>query len=259
MLREPDFIIAGATLGGTRALMNILYAHPQISIPQLGEPLYFAPGKPVTRILRPLSEAFEDAAIIRHKNALPPRRILIGEEEYSPTRAHEGAPYAKVIFTLRNPVMRAFMQYHNAKAKGRESAKTFEIALEAELEGQRTPDNSALCWIYKNQYQKHLHEWLSLYPRRHLCITICEEWSNGLQRGLNGLEGFLGLAENSLSLDNAYGFRGREAHKAHEKLLPKVMDYPPLSEKTQQQLEDIFALDINYVENFLGRKILSWS
>jgi hypothetical protein len=37
------------------------------------------------------------------------------------------------------------------------------------------------------------------------------------------------------------------------------MDYPPLSEKTQQQLEDIFALDINYVENFLGRKILSWS
>ena len=259
MPREPDFIIAGATLGGSRALINVLNAHPQINMPQSVEERYFNPVKPVKRVLRPLHEAFEDVAIFRHNNQLPPRRILFGEREFDPMRAVEGAPHTKVIFTLRNPVMRTFMQYHNAKAQGRETARTFEQAIEAELSGTRTPDNSKNCWIYKNQYQKHLEQWVSIYPKQKIMILICEEWSAGLHRGFGQLELFLGLKEGSLSLESVFGAKGKEYTNFYDKLLPKIIDYPPLSEKTQAQLEDILGTDMNYVENFIGRKILSWS
>jgi Sulfotransferase domain len=259
VLREPDFIIGGATLGGTRALMNILCAHPQIRMPQKGDPHFFDPKKPVQRIRRPLHDIFEDVSVIRINNQIPPTRTLYGEQEYDATRAFEGAPHAKIIFTLRNPIIRAFMQFHNAKALGREQARNFESAIEAELMGVRTPDNSNRCWIYKNQYQKHLELWLSLFPKDKIKIMICEEWSNGLNHGIHALGAFLGLGDQTLSLDDAFGPKGRDHAVYYEKLLPKIIDYPPISEKTQAQLEDLFTVDINFVENFLGRKILSWS
>lgn len=259
LVREPDFVIGGATLGGTRALINVLSAHPQIAIPRLAEAKYFQPGKTVNRNRRALHDIFEDAAAVRYKSQIPPNRRLHGEEEFDPIRAFEGAPFAKVIFTLRNPVLRCFMQYHNARALGREASRTFEQAIEAELVGVRTPENSNRCWIYKNQYQKHLEHWLSVYPRHKIKVMICEEWSVGLNHGLGDLESFLGLSESSLYLENAFGFKGRERANFFEKLLPKIIDYPPMAEKTQRQLEDIFAVDINYIENLLGRRILSWS
>ena len=239
--------------------MNILCAHPQIHMPQRGEPRIFDPRRELKRVRRPLHDIFEDISGANFNHQIPPTRTLYGEQEYDANRAFEGAPYAKVIFTLRNPVMRAFMQFHNAKALGRENARSFEIAIEAELTGARTPENSTMCWIYKNQYQKHLESWLSLFPKDKVKIMICEEWSVGLNHGIHLLDKFLGLEAQSLSLENAFGAKGRDNAVYFEKLLPKVIDYPAMSEKIQGQLEDLFTVDINFVENLLGRKILSWS
>lgn len=249
-MKRPDFIIGGATRSGIKAMMHILDHHPQIFIPARKEHQFFHQDNILSPELESVAPNFSDAVHISNALHLPEGRSLHGEQEFSAQRAHRGCPHAKVIFTLRNPVERAYAQYLHALSNKKERAKTFERAIEAELSGIRTPQNGP-CWIYKNQYQTHIEDWLQYYPRKKICIMIYEEWTDPNTRALHLLERFLGLKDGSLHLE--------------EKLVAYLRDTvaerkaPPLSDYTREQLEDIFAVDKVFIENFLGRKIPAWS
>ena len=255
-MKQPDFIIGGATRSGVTALSQILEHHPQIFIPQRKEHQFFHQKNLLSATPATCRIQFEDAANIEYKAQIPESRVLRGEHEYNPTRAYAGCPYAKVIFTLRDPVERAYAQFHHALAEKKESVKTFEHAIESELSSLRSPDTTGRCWIYKNQYQTHLEHWFSSYPKDKILILIYEEWTDPSQKGLRPLEDFLGLQTDSLSLEpiEGYGEAGTFLNDSDS----KIKKYPPLSQATREELEDIFAIDKTYISNLLERKIKAW-
>ncbi|PCJ01968.1 MAG: hypothetical protein COB14_02860 [Alphaproteobacteria bacterium] len=255
-MKQPDFIIGGATRSGVTALSQILEHHPQIFIPQRKEHQFFHQKNLLSATPATCRIQFEDAANIEYKAQIPESRILHGEHEYDPTRAYAGCPYAKVIFTLRDPVERAYAQFHHALAEKKESVKTFEHAIESELSSLRSPDTTGRCWIYKNQYQTHLEHWFSSYPKDKILILIYEEWTDPSQKGLRPLEDFLGLQTDSLSLEPIEGYDESGTFLSHSD--SKIKKYPPLSQTTREELEDIFAIDKTYISNLLERKIKAW-
>ncbi len=197
---------------------------------------------------------FEDAVNTEYQHRIPEDRTLHIESEFDPAYAHHGCPDAKVIFTLRDPVIRAYEQFYHALAEKKETVKTFEHAMDSELSGLRSPDTTGRCWIYKNQYQTHIEHWLSFFPRNKLFIMIYEEWTSPSKQGIKELENFLGFQTNSLR-HTAYEEMTKEANIVLEDAPKK---YPPLSDATRELMEEIFELDKNFVSNYIGRNIPKW-
>lgn len=246
-MRKPDFIIGGATRSGSGKLQTILSAHPRILMLEQPDEKFFTHDMSHAdkeRIILPSSQTQQD--------------ILRGEWEVNPARVKKYCPDAKIIFTLRNPVTRAYSQYWKARIEGKEKTPTFEEALDEEISGKRKPETTGKCWIYKNQYQLHLDEWFSMFKREQVLILIMEEWIDFPEGGLAPLEDFLHL--------DKYSLRGlsetlpREPRKTGllQKLIPvshdaKMGAKPPLSNVARKALEDIFAPDKLYVASILDR------
>lgn len=224
-------------------LVATLDHHPQIFMAQRKEHRFFVQGAFLNTAPDPAKEDFEDANNVN--GVLPEDRVLRGEVVFDPVRAHEGAPGAKVIFILRNPAERAHAQFLHALSERKETVRSFENAIEAELSGLRSPDTTGRCWLYKNQYQKHLEHWLSFYSKENLKVIIYEEWIDSIGLTLDPIESFLGLKSKSLVIMSS--LRDPEPRK-RSTLNPNV----------KEKLEEMFEVDRNYVSNLLGREISAW-
>lgn len=255
-MKQPDFIIGGSTRSGVTALSQILENHPQIFIPQRKEHKFFHKQGLLVSKPSTCKTQFEDATNIEYQDHIPANRILHGEHEYNPTRAYSGCPYAKVIFTLRNPVERAYSQFLHALSEKKETVKTFEHAIESELSNLRSPDTTGKCWIYKNQYQTHLENWFASYPKDKVLILIYEEWTNTTQKGLRPIEEFLGLQNDSLTLDDVDEAYSKNAFLSGPP--NKAKKHHSLSEETRDKLEEILSIDKTYISNLLNRNIKAW-
>lgn len=256
MAKRPDFIIAGATRSGLTTMTSILDRHAQIFIPHRKEHQFFHKDSILDSSTRSYLKAFEDAAALNRNGRLHKDRILQGETEFDHARAHRGCPDAKIIFTLQNPVERAHLQFLHAQNEKKETVRTFEHAIEAELSGLRSPQTTGRCWLFKNQYKTHVQDWLSLFPSKKVLILIYEEWNTTVHNGLKPLEDFLGLEPQSLLDDKISGYDGRKIEEAL--IEPKIKRHPTLSKATKEQLEEFFAEDKSYISNLLNRPIPSW-
>lgn len=255
-MKKPDFIIGGSTRSGITALSHILDSHPQIFIPHLREHRFFFQSSLTKNIILTCKDDFDKATNRNLQKQFTRSSILFGEKEYDAERAANGCPDAKVIFTLRDPVERACRQYSNARAHGKEKARTFEQAMSEELSGKRSPEAGDKCWLYKNQYETHIKKWVSRFPRKNIFIMIYEEWTKPGQNGLQPLEEFLGLEVSSL-----IGTQGKNTNaKEHITNLRdrKPPKYTPPTGKIKEQLEDFFATDKTYISTLLNRKIPYW-
>lgn len=245
-MKRPDFIIGGATRSGLGSLVSTLDRHPQIFVPRRKEHRFFMQGAFLESLPEPVKDGFDDVADTTSQERVPEGRVLHGEQEFDPVRAHQGCPNAKVIFMLRNPVERAYIQFWHAFSEKKETVRSFENAIEAEISGLRSPETTGRCWLYKNQYQKHLEHWLSFYPKEHILILIYEEWVDKVGATLGPVEEFLGLKPKSLVVTG--NMREAEPRKTGK-----------FSRDTRDALEEMFGVDKEYVANLLGREIKAWA
>lgn len=224
--------------------MAALDHHPQIFVAQRKEHRFFVQGAFLNSAPDDVKEGFDDANLV-DGNLLPEGRILRGEQEFDPERAHQGCPNAKVVFILRNPVDRAHAQFLHAFSEKKETVRSFENAMEAELSGLRSPDTTGRCWLYKNQYHRHLEHWFSFYSKKNVKILIYEEWLDAVGKTLEPLESFFGLKPKSLMIISSLSD-------------PEPRKKRVMSDFTREQLEEVFRADKNYVSNLLGRDIPAW-
>lgn len=257
-MKRPDFIIAGSTRSGVNTLLHILGNHPQIFIPHLRAHRFFLQGGLTKNLIASCRQEFSNAARIPpltqkfHKNA-----VLLGEKQYNLDLAVQACPDAKIIFTLREPAERACRLFHWARASKREQVKRFDRAVEEELIGKRSPENSDLCWLYKNQYETHIKKWVSRFPRKNMLFLIYEEWTDLNGDGLKPLENFLGLKLDSLVEQYSETFNAKEwINVLRDHKPPK---YKPMSPRLKTQLEDVFAPDKAYISTLLNRDIPLWN
>ena len=245
----PDFLVIGAQKAGTTALYAYLRWHPGITGPSWKEVSFFD------------RHWWRGEAWYRGQFPLRPRGRLVGEASPSylfhplaPERARVLVPLARLVAVLRDPVDRAYSQYHHEVALGRE-ALSFEEALAAE-EGRTSGEVERLIadprafsrawWDHtyaaRGLYAQQLERWLAVFPREQLLVVTTDELGERPAETYAAILAFLGAAP----------------HQLEE--YPRVFDrdYEPMRPETRHALTERFAEPNRRLEALLGRE-LGWT
>ena len=111
----PNFFIVGVAKAGTTSLSEWLKQHPQIYIPALKEPRYFASDL-VDPIVRNVVRTKEDYLALfvkarNHKARGEASTSYFTHWQQVPERIKRTIPDARIIILLRDPVERAYSSY----------------------------------------------------------------------------------------------------------------------------------------------------
>jgi hypothetical protein len=213
--RFPDFIIGGAMKAGTSTLRGVLAAHPGVLIPDR-EVHFFClddltqhpdfPGPVRGRWVHLDYERDFETNVAWYAGIFERARPdqLVGEHSTvylaSPRAVGRMAkliPAVKLIFLLRDPVMRAYSHYWHLVRAGR-AVHGFEKAL-------RYGPTSLLT---RGFYQPQIAAYLQRFPRENVKILVFEEFVRDVQQGVDDVVRFLGLPSR-LSVDGIDTHRHR--------------------------------------------------
>ena len=156
----------------------------------------------------------------------------------------------KLVAVLRNPVDRAYSQYHSEIRKGFEDLPTFEEAIAAEperLSGERekvtadpTYESHSLShhsYLARGIYADQFERWFEHFPREQFLILKFEDFADHPKRALRRCEKFLDISRGGARPARS-GRRGR---------------YEPMSEETRSRLEEFYEPHNRSLQALLGK------
>jgi hypothetical protein len=179
----PTFLIIGAAKSGTTSLYHALRQHPDVFMPEVKEPRYFAyadapppmngPGdRESNEAAGAVSswEAYRALFATANAPALGEASVNYLYSDTAPQRIHERVPNVQLIAVLRNPIERAYSHYLHLLRSGREPLSDFMAALEAEDE--RVAQGWEWSWHYRRmgRYHEQLSRYLDRFGRGQLHV-----------------------------------------------------------------------------------------
>jgi hypothetical protein len=209
--RVPDFFIVGNPKSGTTALYEMLRGHPQIYMPDLKEPWFFASD------MRPRFQPPRSAPVLETLDeylslfdaAGPEQRI--GEASSSYLLSHTAAgriaelqPDARIIALLREPT--SFLRsLHLQLLRTHVEAKKDlgqAIALEAaRREGRKIPRHShrPQLLLYSNhvRYVEQLRRYHAAFPAEQVLVLIYDDFRRDNEATVRRVRRFLEVDEGS--------------------------------------------------------------
>lgn len=279
----PDFFLIGAPKCGTSALFQALRQHPDIYMPSVKEPHFYAvgPDRPIRRPPRPrrglgkrapISDPSAYRALFSEANG----HRAVGEASTSylrsriaPMRISQEVPDAKLIAVLRHPVERAHSSYWFYVSRCVERAPSFEDALAREWSGSRfTSANHFEPGLYYTQ----LVSWLSLFGREQIRIHLYEDWCERPDEVLRDLYTFLGVHPGFSPVRRrspaTVAPRHARLHRLNHTLwLPGLDSWdrkhnlgppPAMRPDTRLLLHERYRADIERLQTLLGRDLSGW-
>jgi hypothetical protein len=218
--RIPDFFVLGHPKSGTTALYEMLRRHPQVHMPDLKEPRYFA-GDMYAPMDAPKSAGLPQTLeqyLALFADARPDQ--LTGEASPLYLSSHlaageiaELAPRARMIAILREPTsfLRSlhlqFVQSHIETKNDLRSAIALE---EARREGKQIPDSSqfrphVLFYSEHIRYVEQLRRYSALFAPEQLLVMIYEDFRSDNEAAVKRVLRFL-------ELDDTVAVAGLEAN-----------------------------------------------
>lgn len=242
----PDFIIIGATRSGTTSLYQDLIKHPCVVPPSRKEPSffnrYFERGISWYRSQFPLS---------LHKHYFQHvlrRKFLTGEATANyfyypsvPEKISKILPGIRLILLLRNPVDRAYSDYHLSVRSQKES-RTFEEAMNDELQSpvKATPENERslllIRYLLKGMYADHLTVWLEFFRREQLLILKSEDFFREPAASFRKVLNYLELPNWEPKEFAVFKEPGRRSYASKY----EGGNYPSMNPEIRQKLVDFF-------------------
>ncbi len=132
----PTFIVAGAPKAGTHSLYDYLRKHPDVFMPSIKEPRFFAFRGVRDRLRYPIETLAEYEALfdkVTTETAVGEASSIYMASPVAAERIKALVPEVKLIFSLREPVQRTFSIYHmNLRTRGANEGKTFLVAMAAD-------------------------------------------------------------------------------------------------------------------------------
>ena len=254
----PDFIIIGSSKSGTWAIHNYLLQHPDVDYSARNIHFFeYAYSNKIswykshfpTKLYKSLVESI-------HK-----RKCLMSEHTSTylhhpliPQRVKDGIPDVKLIVSLRNPIDRAYSNYHMFVRIGTEK-RTFEDAVFSELKRieiikendnfQIKNPNFSNCvesnYLRHGTYVDKLENWLKFFRREQFCIVENKDLSKNPQQVLDKIFEFLNVPHFKLRQEERWN----------------VGKYKKMKESTRKTLEDFFKPYNERLYKLLGQNF-SW-
>jgi len=240
----PHFIIGGVPKAGTTSLYKYLLQHPDV-LPAADKELtfwgnFFSPKR------RPSREEVMADYLPKFPKIAPSDFKVTGEATPGylycitcPQYILKYVPKVKFIFTLRNPVTRAYSEYLNKVADQtvmRYLKKRIDNKMDKELSTSApsfkqlvndvasTMDTCALpnrtfsmmdeyseemdkdgCYVNpfvgEGRYARHLRLWLTLVPKRQVMLLNFDEWTNNAMPTMEAVSRFLSLPPFAMRKD----------------------------------------------------------
>ena len=226
-MRKPDFFVVGAAKSGTTSLYYYLSQNPEIYLPPIKEPVYFAKdlvekyyrcGKEV-EVFNPkvyfskkpypsrhivyfkdfkyYSMLFED--IDESKKAVGEMSAVYLASKVSAKNIFDFNPDAKIIVILRNPVERAFSQFLMRLRDGKISETNF---LTEVLRDYNMSENECKVeYIERGLYFPQLKRFFDLFPKENIKIILFEDFISDTKNVLKDLFLFLNVSPISVNTD----------------------------------------------------------
>jgi hypothetical protein len=184
----PNFFIVGAANSGTTSMYAVLRQHPQVFLPALKEPHFFAQIQPSyeQRYLRTLIndqgnylKLFHHAGGFRAIGEASPSYLWSRE---APKRIRQKIPHAKIIVLLRDPVERAYSHYLMNVREGLEDLSLFE-ALQRDWTAEKKGWSISHLYVELGLYADQVGRFIDTFGRDQVRIVMFDELTASMQNG----------------------------------------------------------------------------
>jgi hypothetical protein len=181
----PNVFVIGAAKSGTTSLVAGLGRHPDVFVPALKEPFYFAFPETQPKWTGPSDP--NDMPVYRLNDYLalyePARDKLVRIDASTiylydpavPARIAAKVPEAKIIVILRHPVDRAYSAFLHIRGRTTEEDVDFREALRKEE--WRIQAGYEHLWHYRamSRYSAQLTRWYQHFPRNNICVLLYDD------------------------------------------------------------------------------------
>jgi len=230
----PDFFIIGAVRSGTTSMYHYLDEHPSIVKSAYDELGFFDDnfrlGWAWYRTLFPTNIT---KRIVKRKTGnfltFDDTPFYVYNEDVA-KKIKNYFPKTKLIIILRNPIDRAYSNYHLGVRMGDEK-RTFDQAIDEEIQKIakyneiEMDDYISQSYLGRGIYAKQLEIWLKYFPAAVIKILESDRFSNNTEETMNEVFEFLDLPDHNI----------RNLEKKN------VAEYPPMKTETRQKLCDFFS------------------
>jgi hypothetical protein len=285
--RWPNFFIVGAPKAGTTSLYSYLARHPQVFMPAMKEPQYFAQIHP-TAEFEHLVEAIPDRSRYLRLYRKARGYHAIGDASPSylwhpevPGRIKRTVPEARIIIALRDPIERAHSHYLADFREGAENLP-FHEALCNDLARSRKGLGVSHMYVELGQYAAQVTRYLEVFGPDRVHLLLFEDLKSSGRHALDGICRFLGLDAAPVSrIDAARVHNGfaaprwewtrrlagrRWARHLGQSVVPRVFGLfiferifnrpaakPAIDPRARDLMLPIYEPDVRRLESLLGR------
>lgn len=272
----PDFIIVGPQKCATTWLYDCLYEHPEVLMPETDSVHYFDMNYHLEeQWYRDYFSAYDGEPVVGEETP-----TYIRSEE-TPKRMAETVPDTKLIFTLRNPIDRAFSHWWHEKSKNKHSFEFKEVFENFDLYQN---------WIIPGFYHRHLIRYKRHFPEEQIKVCLFDDLVDDDLAYAQDIYSFLDIDDNYVpsvidSRVNQGRFRSinrqsiyssvasaykklapqtaidivRPLHQKFRKRLASQTEYEKgMNKDVRKQLEEHFVDEISDLADYVERDLSHW-
>ena len=248
----PDFLVIGAKRCGTTSLFYHLPEHPCISKSPHDNMGFFNDN---FHLGVNWYKSFFPTIFTRNKIKSEFGNFLAFdvtttymEEESTANNVYQIKPNMKIIVILRNPVDRAYSQYHLSLREKAEK-RSFEDAMEENMNELNKESHERYeikpkfsveenNYLKKSLYAQQLRHWLNIFPMESMLILSTEEFESKQQVIYNKIFEFLNISQ----------FEVKNTEKMEKG------SYPQMKSETRSLLLDYFRSHNNELFKLINKK-----
>jgi hypothetical protein len=285
----PNFLVIGAYKSGTTSVHHYLRQHPQIYVPRLKEPSFFAFQDGADADHPAAATAVTDMSEYRRLFEGVRDEIAVGEvsPEYlanpgAPARIRACLPDVRLIAILRNPVERAYSDFLMYRRNGEEPFADFGRALDQQEDRYRRRQSTGY-YVRTGFYAEQLARYFDLFPSTSIDVYLFED----LVRDPGAVMGEIfrslgvevldvpGLEQHNVSGEPrnalvAFALRSRRwampvlgilpdrARPRIEGLVQRGLRRPALPPDQRARLQEVYRDDILSLASLIGRDLSHW-
>jgi hypothetical protein len=241
-MQLPNFLVIGATKGGTTSLHHYLGQHPEIFVLPQKETNFFAQDSSLCLIDQTVTSKeeyaalFADAGDAKAIGETSPAYLAVPD---TPELIAKMIPDIKLITILRNPIERAHSHFLMRKRQGKETRETLEECLQIDdLDPMRS---------YKSRgfYGEQLERYRKQFPMEQIHVFLYEDFLEDPLQVCKECSQFL-------DVDDTFTPDMSEKHNVN----PSTSS--PMSDAEKALLQDLYREDIKLTENIIGRDLSAW-